>query len=66
MSIRYLQDVIFTCGHVTTRPVRMEQRHRQGSIYKAPNKCRACQVLDTRDEYVRELQVRAAFESEAG
>lgn len=66
MSVMYMQDVIFTCGHTAIRPVTMGQRHKQGSIYKSPDRCRGCEVFAQRDEYMRELEVRHAFNSECG
>lgn len=61
-----LVTYIYTCGHMSHRSVPRSPWSSQPNVKRMPDVCTACFVLGERDAYMRELQVRAAFEAESG
>lgn len=69
MGIRHTttHSYIYKCGHITTFQQSVDPWKPRGPDFtRMPSVCRACRILQERDDYVRELQVRAAFDQESG
>jgi hypothetical protein len=65
MSARYSLTVWYTCGHTTVRDVPMETYHKQkGQPLKPGYECYSCKTSKAHSAYMRELEVKAAFNSE--
>lgn len=67
MAMVYTLSVWYTCGHTSKAQVSMDVYHRnRGQPIKPGQPCHACEQQAKHSEYMRELEVRAAFESECG
>jgi hypothetical protein len=66
LQVMKLHTYIHSCGHLTTRLLPRSAWVTGAAHSRLDYPCGGCVVHKAREEYMRELEVKAAFNSECG